>query len=167
MLYGTRSVAPNELMSIPVGSLFVSGEKLPGAEEFFVDSKEVWLVISEGTAILINESFPNSIIKDLDWFEPWKVTILGFNSDYANLMKTFLGDNTVNPSELMSIPIGSVLYIGEKLPGGDDYGPSSINRVWFVTKAGNAIVVDAYFPDSETEDLDWFEPYAVTIIGGK
>lgn len=39
------------------------------------------------------------------------------------------------------------------------------HSVWFVYASGKATVVDSHYPNGETEDLDWFRPWEVTVIG--
>lgn len=75
-----------------------------------------------------------------------------------------LGNRVVPPAELLQIPVGSVIHVGKVLDEGTLHeGESS---VWFVYRKGKAEVVDLHYPlDSETEDLDWFKPWEVTVIG--
>lgn len=45
----------------------------------------VWFVFSPGKAVLVNSHYPEGETEDLDWFKPWQVTVIGFNSDYAKM----------------------------------------------------------------------------------
>lgn len=80
-------------------------------------------------------------------------------------MELIRGNKIVVPSELMSIPVGSIIHVGKKLPETDTKWVESEGSVWFVFTEGKAVVIDNSYPDSETEDLDWFLPWQVTIVG--
>lgn len=133
----------------------------------------------------------------------------------------YAGNYTVEPYDLMNIPVGSIILVGAKLD--DVYVTSEeeyIDRyisiaadpevvfyasclectwekvgdrlehdvfmhaaehvkkekkasvsqpqessVWFVFSYGKAVLVDSHYPNGETEDLDWFKPWQVTVIG--
>lgn len=69
-------VAPEDLMSIPVGSLISVGRRLSGDDVERADGDSVWHVIAEGKGMLVNGDYPGSETEDLDWFEPWEVVVL-------------------------------------------------------------------------------------------
>lgn len=75
-----------------------------------------------------------------------------------------LGNTVVPPEQLMEIPVGSVILVGKALPGAR-VNTQEASSVWFVYSEGKAEVVNSNFPHSETEDLDWFSRWEVTIIG--
>lgn len=67
------------------------------------------------------------------------------------------------PSEdLMDIPVGTLILISG--PSNNDTIKATAS-VWLVFSPGKAVVVDEHFPDGETEDLDWFSRWTVTILG--
>jgi hypothetical protein len=86
LLRGNKIVTPIELMKIPVGSVILVGKKLPEAAAKWDDSEggSVWFVFDEGKAVVVDDNYPDSETEDLDWFEPWEVTIIGFNQEYVN-----------------------------------------------------------------------------------
>jgi hypothetical protein len=85
MIPGNTIVAPSELMEIPIGTLILVGKKLPHADAKWDEGAgSVWFVFTEGKAVVIDNHYPDSETEDLDWFEPWEVTVIGFNSEYAN-----------------------------------------------------------------------------------
>ena len=75
------------------------------------------------------------------------------------------GTVLVQPNELMNIPVGSVIYVGKKLDSASHWDQSEDGSTWFVFTEGKAMVIDLHYPDSETEDLDWFKPWQVIIVG--
>lgn len=75
-----------------------------------------------------------------------------------------LGNTVVPPEQLMEIPVGSVILVGKALPGAK-VNAEEASSVWFVYSEGKAELVNSKFPNSETEDLDWFTRWEVTIIG--
>jgi hypothetical protein len=78
------------------------------------------------------------------------------------MVNTLRGNQVVAPDDLMDIPVGSIILVGKALHGGADKGETS---VWFVFAKGKAAVIDEHYPHSETEDLDWFVSWEVTIVG--
>lgn len=64
--------------------------------------------------------------------------------------------------ELMDIPVGSIILVSE--PSNNETIDAEAS-IWFVFAPGKAVVVDNHFPNSETEDLDWFSRWTVTILG--
>lgn len=80
-------------------------------------------------------------------------------------MELVKGNQIVEPKDLMTIPVGSLILVGSKLPTAAKHWAEGEGSVWFVFTEGKAVVIDNGYPDSETEDLDWFEPWQVTIIG--
>jgi hypothetical protein len=74
------------------------------------------------------------------------------------------GNREVAPKDLMNIPVGSVILVGRKLDE-NSHWEDSPGSVWFVFSKGKAEVIDNHFPNSETEDLDWFVPWQVIIVG--
>lgn len=77
------------------------------------------------------------------------------------------GNNIVAPDELMDIPVGSIIHVGNTLPEyrKPNHPELEDTSVWFVFTAGKAVVIDSFYPASETEDLDWFKRWEVTILG--
>lgn len=75
------------------------------------------------------------------------------------------GTVLVAPEDLMAIPVGSVIYVGKKLDPTSHWDESEDGSAWFVFTEGKAMVIDLHYPDSETEDLDWFKPWQVIIVG--
>ena len=75
------------------------------------------------------------------------------------------GNSIVAPEDLMDIPVGSLILVGKKLDADSKWKESEGGSVWFVFHEGKAVVVDNHYPDGETEDLDWFVPWEVTIVG--
>ena len=75
------------------------------------------------------------------------------------------GNTIVDPADLLNIPVGSIIHVGKKLEPASHWKDSEGSSVWFVFAPGKAVVIDLAYPDSETEDLDWFKPWQVTIVG--
>ena len=75
------------------------------------------------------------------------------------------GTVLVAPEDLMTIPVGSVIYVGKKIDLTSHWDESEDGSDWFVFTEGKAMVIDLHYPDSETEDLDWFKPWQVIIVG--
>ena len=77
------------------------------------------------------------------------------------------GNKAVAPADLMSIPIGSIILVGKKRDAVNSHKwqESEHGSVWFVFAQGKAVVISNVYPDGETEDLDWFKPWEVVIIG--
>jgi len=75
------------------------------------------------------------------------------------------GNTIVGPEDLLNIPVGSIIHVGKKLEPAARTGDFEASSVWFVFAPGKAVVIDSAYPDSETEDPDWFKPWQVIIVG--
>ena len=72
------------------------------------------------------------------------------------------GNTRVAPADLMSIPVGSIILVGKPL---DETKQDNESSVWFVYSEGKAEIINSHYHHSETEDLDWFTRWEVTIVG--
>ena len=70
----------------------------------------------------------------------------------------------VAPEDLMSIPVGSLISVGRRLSGDDVKWADDGDSLWHVFAVGKAKLVNVDYPDSETEDLDWFKPWEVVVL---
>lgn len=79
---------------------------------------------------------------------------------------TVLGrKNVVDPADLMDIPVGSIIMVGERRPEASSrWSESKEPSFWHVFTPGKAALLQASFPNTETEDLDWFEPWYVVQL---
>ena len=70
----------------------------------------------------------------------------------------------VAPEDLMSIPVGSLISVGRRLSENDVEGSDDGDSLWHVFAVGKAKLVNGDYHNSETEDLDWFEPWEVVLL---
>lgn len=82
---GMYTVPPEYLMDLKPGSLIFVGKLLAPSTVWQEGVGSVWLVVDEGKAQLVEDDFPNSETEDLDWFTPWRVTLLAVNTAFVNL----------------------------------------------------------------------------------
>lgn len=66
-----------------------------------------------------------------------------------------------SPDSLMDIPVGSVILVGSKWEEEEAWDDSS---PWIVFMDGKARAMSLDFPNSETEDLDWFARWRVMVL---
>lgn len=75
----------------------------------------------------------------------------------------FIVARVIAPEDLLEIPVGSVIYVGKKLDPDSHWGGGN-GSVWYVSWVGKASLMGSRFPYSETEDLDWFAPWEVSVL---
>jgi hypothetical protein len=67
----------------------------------------------------------------------------------------------VKPSEAHKIPVGSIILVKPDL----SFDPTQPATVWEVFAPNKAVIMDEHYPHGETEDVDFFHPAELAIVG--